>query len=101
MKARLTTMTVLAATVIAAAGMAHAQNTDQCLRMVVSATGDSAMWNHQAEAEKNAVSAWTAQAAKQAGAAYSQWGKAKAKNIACEPVSKSTIRCTAKAMPCK
>jgi len=98
MKARLA---LLALAGLAAAGMAHAQPADQCLRMQVSATGETAMWNHQAEAEKSAISAWTAQAAKQAGAAYSQWDKAKGKSVKCDLASKSTVRCTAKGTPCK
>jgi len=100
MKARLA-VALLVSAGIAAAGVAQAQPADQCLRMQVSATGETAMWNHQAEAEKSAINAWTAQAAKQAGAAYSQWDKARAKSVSCDLASKSTVRCTARGTPCK
>lgn len=83
------------------AGKGNAQPADKCLRLVVSATGKQAMWNRKADAEHSAIAAWTQKAQRQAGAAYSRWSNARRKKIACAPVSKSTIRCTASATPCR
>jgi hypothetical protein len=77
---------------------AQAQN---CLRMSVSASGSTSMWNTPDPAKESAVAAWSAAARKQAGAAYASWDIARSKKLECAPVSKSTVRCTATATPCR
>ena len=72
-----------------------------CLRMVVSATGSAGMWNEEDSARQSAIMGWPAVASEKAGADYASWALARGKNISCALASKSTIRCTATATPCK
>ena len=74
---------------------------ETCLRMVVSASGSTSMWNNEAPARESAIVAWSATAARDAGADYATWAAARSKTLTCAPVAKSTVRCTAKATPCK
>jgi hypothetical protein len=72
-----------------------------CLRMVVSASGSTSMWNNEEPARSSATAAWPAAASEKAGPDYASWELARGKNVSCAPVSKSTVRCTATATPCK
>lgn len=74
---------------------------ESCLRTVVSATGSASMWNNEGSARQSAITAWPVAAREKAGADYASWALARGKNISCAPASKSTIRCTATATPCK
>ncbi|UTD27903.1 hypothetical protein DB459_14245 [Bradyrhizobium sp. WD16] len=91
---------VIAATfaVLATAQPAAAET---CLRMVVSASGSTSMWNKEELARTSAIAAWPAAASETAGADYASWGAARGKTVACALATKSTVRCTAKATPCK
>lgn len=64
---------VIAATfaVLATAQPAAAET---CLRMVVSASGSTSMWNKEELARTSAIAAWPAAASETAGADYASWG---------------------------
>lgn len=100
MKAQFVAAGLVIATALAGTDIVHAQSAAKCLRMEISAAGSQAMWDRKADAEKSAIAAWTEKATKDAGPAYSKWTSAQRKSITCVPVSKSTIRCTAKGTPC-
>jgi hypothetical protein len=80
---------------------AHPAAAETCLRMGVSATGSPSMWNNEEQARQSAIGAWPAAAREKAGPEYSSWELARGKNVTCALASKSTVRCTATAMPCK
>jgi hypothetical protein len=89
---------IAAGLLMSAAAPAQAQS---CLRMRVTASGETSMWNRPEPARESAIAAWSASARQQAGEAYASWDKASSKKLDCAPVSKSTVRCTAMGTPCK
>ncbi|WP_253705843.1 hypothetical protein [Bradyrhizobium sp. WD16] len=86
------------ALVLAAMQPAVAQH---CLRMVVTASGSSSMWTDEDVARKSAIAVWNAAARTQAGSDYASWEAAASKKLNCGIVTKSMVRCTAAATPCK
>lgn len=87
--------------VVIGAGEVSSQGTGNCLRTKVTAEGQETMWNRKPEAMSSASIAWMLKARQQVGAPYADWSKARSKEINCRTISKSTIRCTATATPCK
>lgn len=92
---------LLIAAATASLAAAPEASAETCLRMVVSASGSTSMWNNEGAAKQSAIVAWSAAAAKDHGPDYASWALARGKNVSCAPVAKSTIRCTATAAPCK
>jgi hypothetical protein len=92
---------LLTAVAIASLAAAPAAFAETCLRMVVSASGSTSMWNNEEPARQSAIAAWPSAATQKAGPEYASWALARGKNVSCAPVAKSTVRCTATATPCK
>lgn len=50
---------------------------------------------------QNAVKAWEKDAQSAAGADYAKWENARKKNVSCKMTGRVTVRCAARAAPCR